>query len=538
MSACSEAITASLRKCQIEANRPSHPVCSWISSVYKRDITHVTDDLNDIYWHSNTVGTVFFSQALECALENVDFDLAVELGPHPALKGPASQVIEDVLGRSIPYTGMLCRNMDDIEAFSNGLGYLWANFGDNIVDFARYDRLLSGSEPPSVLKGLPTYPWEHQRAFWYESRTSQAFRHRHTQNELLGSRSLNYSEDHVSWTNHFIPKDLSWITGHRVQGQMIFPGAAYMSSAFEAAREIAAHQPIRLIELTNFVFGQPLVFNSEESRVEVFISLTDIHRQNSCLLARFSYYSTANKEPAPMSLNASCQLSITFGEPDSNVLQSIPEPQFGMTEIDSEKIYSSFANCGYHYTGAFQALNAVERKLGVATGLVQVQERNTGENLLIHPATLDAAMHSIIVAYCYPGDGRLASILLPTDVSRVSINPTQAFSHASAQVLKFVSSISKDDGKKTEGDVSLFPIDDSNAVLQLEGLRTKPMVSATSANDVQIFSETVWGPASILPDSMSSDLDMSNLYTDGCNNRIATAIKQISHRYPAMNILK
>jgi hybrid polyketide synthase/nonribosomal peptide synthetase ACE1 len=430
------------------------------------------------------------------ALGESQYDLAVELGPHPALKGPASQVIQEALGESIPYTGMLSRNIHDVEAFASGLGYIWATFSNTAVNLSGYDRFFNDSEPPKLLKDLPTYPWEHQRAFWHESRISRAFRERRTNHELLGTRSPNHSNDQISWTNYLIPRELSWILGHKIQGQMVFPAAGYMSTAFEAAREIAAEQPMKLIELTDFVIDQPLVFDTEDSSAEILISLTDVRYQDSNLTAKFSYYSIANKDPGPMSINASCALQIIFGEADANTLQPLPEQEFAMMEVEHERFYSSFASYGYGYTGPFKALASMERKLGVASGLVQVPEAVPEKRLLIHPAALDAAVQSILLAYCFPGDGRLVSIQLPTDISRISINPLQALNSASEKSLKFFSFIGRDDGKRIEGDVDLYPADGSNAVLQLEGMHTKPMVPPTEATDAHIFSETVWDSAS------------------------------------------
>jgi hybrid polyketide synthase/nonribosomal peptide synthetase ACE1 len=568
MVTCSEAITASLRACNVKANRPTRPGCLWVSSVYQHDISKVTDNLNDIYWHSNTISPVLFSQALEYALAVSEFDLAIELGAHPALKGPASQVIESSLGHILPYTGLLSRNKDDVEAVSAGLGFIWTTFGSSSVNFAGYDSFLNASETPKTLKGLPTYPWEHDREFWHESRTSKMFRERRTNHELLGIRTPYQSEDQVSWTNYLIPRELPWMTGHKIQGQMIFPCAGYISSAFEAARELAVGQSIKLIELTNFSIGQPLVFDTEESSVEVLVSMTSMKRHDYTLNARFSYYSVIRNGSGPMLLNASGDIQLIFGDANAEGLQRMPEPQFGMTKVDSETIYNSLTSCGYLYTGVFRALHSVERKLGVATGSIHVPEVTPGKELLMHPAALDAAMHSILVAYCYPGDGRLTSVSLPTAISRISIDPSQALTQSSANNLKFLSSISQDNGTRTEGDVDLYPEDGSNAVLQLEGLQTKPMVHATAANDVHMFSETIWGPASpslsvppirtqqnryVRCDSGYSDTGIikasleANVVNDTCTPRsgaqepldnVSVIAKQLCHRFPALNILE
>ncbi|KAF9693252.1 hypothetical protein EKO04_008946 [Ascochyta lentis] len=537
MIACSEAITTSLRACGIQSRRPNHPACTWVSSVYQQDISSVKDDLNDVYWHSNTVGPVLFSQALEYALAQSRFELAIEVGAHPALKGPASQVIECNIGHIIPYTGLLSRDMDDVEAFSSGLGYIWASFSSNVVDFANYDRSSNNSELPRMLKGLPGYPWEHQRAFWHESRVSKTFRHRRTHHELLGASNPNYSEDHVSWTNRLIPKELPWISGHRIQGHIIFPGAGYMSSAFEAAREIADDQPMKLIELISFSFGQPLIFDTEDSRVEILISLTHIQRRNSSLSAEFNYYSVVDRESGPMILNASCQLFVTLGEQDAHLLHAVPEPTFGMTGVNAEQFYDSLAGYGYDYTGPFRALTCIERKLGAATGLIQVSYADLGKRLLIHPAALDAALHSIIAAYCYPGDGSLVTIPLPTDVSRIAINPVQALESSCTQYLRFLS-YSRDNKRQAEGDVDVYPANGSEAVIQLEGLHTKPMIPATPQTDVQIFSETIWGPAAPVIEHSQTNYDASKLEASEYSSVLAGFTKQLSHRYPAMNIVE
>ena len=58
------------------------------------------------YWNANFVRHVLFSQALITALvQNRSVEAVIEIGAHPALKRPASMIIQDVLSREIPYTG-------------------------------------------------------------------------------------------------------------------------------------------------------------------------------------------------------------------------------------------------------------------------------------------------------------------------------------------------------------------------------------------------------------------------------------------------
>ena len=530
---CSEAITKSLRACGIASEKLPRSDCKWISSV---DVKPVSEGLDHVdYWHRNTVGCVFFSQALTEALHRSTFDLAVEVGAHPALKGPALQVMESSLGRTIPYTGMLSRRVDDAQACSDGLGYIWANLHESVVDFAGFARFMETSSALKVLKNLPPYPWNHERIFWYESRISRAYRHRQAHHELLGIKTSDYSEDRIAWKHYIGPKELPWLSGHRIQGQMVFPGSGYIVSAFEAARQITTGQSVRFIELTNFQFGQALVFDSEDSFVEALITLSSVKRHKSIITAIFTYHSAVSKDLGAMALNAHCQLHVELGSA-AEVCAKYQEQHFGMTEANQEQIYSSLANCGHHYTGPFKALHSVQRKSGVATGLIKTPEMTAAARLLMHPATLDAAMHSIAVASSYPGDGRMKSVMVPVEVAKIAIYPDEVVDGPATHQLRF-ESYCRNYGNRTEGDVELISLDGAASILRLEGLRTKSLAAATPADDVPLFSETVWGPAfptvSSIPRSSNSHFESHQTRFDD----VIALAQQISHRFPSMSIL-
>lgn len=170
---CSDAYRKSLADCEIKVLRPARNSPTWLSSVYGEDITNYRRDLASEYWISNMANPVLFLQAIEfAAAEEGPFDAAIEVGPHPALKGPALQVLQEFLGESIPYTGVLSRGKDDKEAFAEGLGYLWQVFGLDAIDYKAFDQFLVGPESPSprILPNLPPYAWDHDRKFWHESR--------------------------------------------------------------------------------------------------------------------------------------------------------------------------------------------------------------------------------------------------------------------------------------------------------------------------------------------------------------------------------
>ncbi|KAL4795761.1 putative hybrid NRPS/PKS enzyme [Aspergillus venezuelensis] len=479
MQPCSRPYLDSLRSCQIKV----------LQHVHTQDVSAIQAPLVDQYW------------ALNLTLQNARPDLAIEIGPHPSLKGPASKVIRDSINEEIPYTGVLKRKCDDTDAVSAALGYTWSVIGSKHVNFTEYDNFISGGQRSTRIHGgLPSYPWDHDRVHWHESRVTKAFHQRSSQScPLVGVKSPNSSSEQMQWTNHLIPREIAWIAGHRIQGQMVFPAAGYISAAVEVSRCIAGDAAVQIIEVSDFEVGQAMVFDTESSSIETLVSVTGVKRNDSYLTAHFTFLSAPDSE---MMENASCKLHVTFGEPDLHALPSTDEQLYGLNPVDSEYFYNTFASYGYGYSGPFRTLSSLKRKLGLGTGCIHAPDSNTTEGLAIHPATLDTAIQAILLAHSYPGDGQIAAIQLPTSISRIVINPSLCLANsAGGATMKIISTITSNNGANVNGDVDIYPSDSKHSMLQLECLRTKPMVPPTASTDVQIFSQPVWESA--YPDALS-----------------------------------
>lgn len=268
---CSEAYMKSLVDCRIRVLRPRSRT-TWISSVYNEDASNYREILKDEYWVNNMVSPVMFSQATETAIaESGPFDIGIECGPHPALKGPVLQVIQEVLGEQLPYTGLLSRGKNDNEALAEGLGYLWQALGDNAVDYGGVSKFLAAPDArvPKMLVNLPSYAWDHDRVYIHESRQYAAYRTRpDASHELLGVRFPDGTKEQLRWRNMIRPREVPWISGHQIQGQMVFPAAGYLSSTLSALQFAVEGVEMKLIEIEDFVIGQAMVFDDEYSSVE------------------------------------------------------------------------------------------------------------------------------------------------------------------------------------------------------------------------------------------------------------------------------
>lgn len=122
---------------------------------------------------------------------------------------------------------------------------------------------------------LPTYPWDHQRTYWTESRISGAYGVREeAPHPLLGAKCVeSVTPQEIQWRNVLRPKEVGWLKGHRLQGQTVFPASGYVVMAIEAVKSLARNHAIRLIEVEDLAISRAIAFNDDSTSVETLLSL-------------------------------------------------------------------------------------------------------------------------------------------------------------------------------------------------------------------------------------------------------------------------
>ncbi|KAK4235121.1 hypothetical protein C8A03DRAFT_46686 [Achaetomium macrosporum] len=512
MAPCSQAYLQSLRALNVQIS-PPRADCTWFSSCDGGKAIGLGDrlQLKDTYWNNNMVRTVEFMQAIEGAWTSAGpFDMALEVGPHPALKGPALQTIQDLNNSDgIPYAGLSARDKDAVEAFADGLGSLWTHMGKEAVNLAAYDRFLTGDGGFRLVKGLPSYAWDHDKEYWHESRYTKSIRLRSDPvHELLGHLLPENTDQEMRWRNILSPAEVPWLKGHALQHQTVFPAAGYVIMALEATMAMckARGAAASLVEILDLDIGKALAFDSDVARVETVFSLSNIVLHDSDSTTRidglFRYNAAANNQSDTLELLASGRIRVTVGDAeDVDALPARGRSVPNLLPVDPDEFYSSLLDLEYQYTGPFRALSGLQRKLGFATGLIANKEPSP---LLVHPAVLDAAFQSVILAHAAPGSGGIWSLHVPKTIRAVRFNPRLCADELQAKPGRAVSFDCHQpaddlDQHAMSGDVDLFPDDGKSAVIQVEGLRCVPFSRATAKDDKELFATITWDVA--VPDA-------------------------------------
>ena len=532
---CGDRYVAALNACGVKVIKDrADTSTSWYSSVSgSPKAMEAVDDLQAEYWRDNMTNAVLFCDAVKNAVsQSEQLDLAIEVGPHPALKGPATQNVSEVQQNSLPYTGLLSRGKNDVEAFSEALGFVYTRL-PQLVSLTDFEKATADpSWEPKLLRGLPSYQWSHGRVHWAESRISKRMRTRKQPfHEVLGFLQPDSNAHDMRWLNVLKQKEIPWLKGHQLQGQTVFPAAGYVAMALEASKVLSAEKSVRLVELHDLSIPRAITLEeSDESGVETLVTLTGIeYHGEEAIVGSFACYSVpvvGSGSDSDMELSASGTLKIVLGNPDVATLPSQPLPDFNMVPVDADYFYQTIAELGYNYSGSFRTLSEPKRKLDYSSGLVDTYEYddNATSEYMVHPSMLDVAFQASFLAYSCPGDGRLWSLSVPTSIGAIRVNPEvcSALPTSTTKVPVYTTIDNQSEAISTS--IDIFGEDGENGMIQVEDLVMKPFAPATAADDRVMFTTTKFGLA--VPDGAAI---VDGVRPSSSEAELASALERIAY---------
>ncbi|KAK3299648.1 polyketide synthase [Chaetomium fimeti] len=503
MATCAGPYLASLEESGVGAKAQGEQDAGtvWYSSVVEGQ-PMTRDMLANQYWVDNMCNAVLFAGALASALEGSGpFDLAVEVGPHPALKGPATSTIGD-----LPYTGVLSRGLEDVVQLSAAFGFVWTRLGFGSVRFSDVQTLLSGNAEKKnvVLTDLPAYPYDRQRTYWAGSRVSNHFQHRsalHAPNPVLGSPCTEATTPgEFQWRNMLCPNEMAWLKGHMLQGQTVFPATGYVSMAIEAVKavalEISEDAVISVFKVTDVDIPRAIAFDSDDAKVETVFSISSVDRasEQGAITAEWTCYMVNDNKDGNLVLNSKGRVTVVLAPRSSDTLPVAKADPFNLVAVGEEQFYANLESIGYGYSTPFRGVSDIRRKPGYSIGTLHDQSGTIWEDsLVVHPGMLDSALQTVFASWSYPKDTQLWSLHVPVSISSVTINAyfTPLGEGGKQSTMRFETLLRERQHSRVTGDVYLNTAVDDNAraIVQLEGITLVPFSPATSKLDLPMFSQ-------------------------------------------------
>ncbi|TDZ16978.1 Polyketide synthase-nonribosomal peptide synthetase [Colletotrichum orbiculare MAFF 240422] len=547
MLACSEEYEQSLESCGIRWLGPTgaDAAVKWYSSVDVGEVFTSSQGqspsssslLSSTYWVRNMTSSVQFEGALKSALAAHTVDLVVEVGPHPALKGPATDTMQ--ASSPLPYFGTLQREKNDVEAFANLLGDIWTLRGPESLRLKAYQDSFGGG-PAQLISDLPTYAWDHDRLLWWEARSTRNYlRQEDKFHDLLGSKTPDGSAEEMKWINWLKADEIPWLSGHSLQGQQVFPGAGYLVMAMEAGMRLAGDHPVQLIEFNDVDIRKALAIPN--SGAETVVALSCVRWElpdpktsvRGRITARFTCSTPPSKEAGELLVNCCCEVVIHLGAHDADVLAPRSPAPPAMAEVDVEDFYAAMTKLGYYYEGPFKSITSLRRKLDVSSGTVRKPAREADSHetpLLVHPGMLDSVLQALFAAYSAPGDNRLWSMHAPRHIKRIRVVPGFCGEAGMPDELAFDTVLTDATQRnRMVGDVDLYTAGFGHKLLEIEGLAFVPLSKFSEADDRRVFAKYAWVADTPCGQRALAETTGFDVPADGLDK--ATALERISFFY-------
>ncbi|MEV6172001.1 type I polyketide synthase [Streptomyces sp. NPDC051954] len=366
----------------INAQAPVVPFYSTVTGEW----IHDAGVLNGDYWYRNLRGQVGFGPAVADLLSQ-GHGVFVEVSSHPVLVQPITEIVDDATGAVV--TGSLRRQEGGVRRLLTSMAELFVRGVP--VDWTGV--LPAGAESAGV--ALPTYAFDHEH-YWLQSTgtatDATSLGLAGADHPLLGAVVELPHSDGLVFTSRLSLKVHPWLADHRVGGVVLVPGTGLVELAVRAGDEAGCGV------LEELVIEAPLVV-PEQGGVRVQVALGGPAGDGSRSVDVYSRREDAAGQSGAdaWTRHATGMLAATVqpvGGAGAFDFAAWPPP--GAQPVDIGGGYDLLTQVGYGYGPAFQGVRALWRRGEEMFAEVALPEehRKEGAGFGIHPALLDAALHS------------------------------------------------------------------------------------------------------------------------------------------------
>lgn len=409
---------------ELAQTRFSAPKLRLISNLTGRSAT-AAEITSSSYWRDHMRQPVRFGAGLQ-ALAETKPDLLIEIGPHPALLSFASAVFKDASTKLLP---SLRKGRSDWEqmldalaqAYLAGVAIDWSNTasGGRVVDL-----------PGHALRG---------ERHWFRANVGKTRRKEQTSTIRLPGTRLRLATEGAVFEATVGADQPAYARQHRVQDQIVFPAAAYLTMLDAAARTL---RPGIGVAIKEIAIGEAMLLD-DDGRTRIVQTVFDPDGADAFRVRVMSQNQDADGE---WTLHLSGY--VVFADP------SVPERSLSegkancISEVPVAQLYESFEARGLQFGPDFKTVRTL--RSGTSQALGDIALAGSGgdpSDLAIHPLLLDGCLQA--AAASMSGDSS-ASLNLPVGIGSFAIYG-QASEHCFSHV-QIRSSV----GTTVHADVTIF----------------------------------------------------------------------------------
>ncbi|MWV26128.1 SDR family NAD(P)-dependent oxidoreductase [Methylobacterium sp. 2A] len=328
------------------------------------------------YWWRNIREPVRFCEAVQDATRR-GARVFVEVGPRATLMSHVGDAVEP-LGIETATVGVMHRKASGGDPIAKAVSAA-------LVQGAQVDEAVLFGDAPRGDVRLPTYPWQRRPFRLADTTEGVGAMSPRPYHPLIGSRT---AFDGLEWNGFVDPVTVPELEDHKVDGQVIMPGAGFVEMALACVREALRDDAV---VLADFEIVAPMVFTEDALR-EVAVRLSGTGNGIQVL-------SRPRLTQTPWQLHAQAKIvEGTFSAPKAPDLDGFSFETAGEHVLSGDALYAKALASGLAFGPSFQQV-AMSARLDDATIVSDLLPAEPDTRYGLVPNRLDACFHGLILLF-------------------------------------------------------------------------------------------------------------------------------------------
>ncbi len=364
-------------------------------------VSNVTGEIADVassdYWVRHVCAPVNFAASMT-ALGNQNIQTFIECGPRPVLIALGRETLSD---DSYTWLPSLHPKQPEAKQMLIGLAALYQQGHTvNWTDFYRENRCRRIP--------LPIYPFQKQR-HWLErpptaarpvaqkiGRTIEASEEQNpeqNQHPLLGCQ-LQTPLEQILFQQTLDATQSNFLQHHRVYGEPVLPGAAYLEMAIAAGKKVLKGDEV---QLDNVVISKAITLTAQPTILQTVLTPFSGAQSNGYTFEIYSRLKGESDWTRHAEGKLISQEHVSLKTVDFDDLKESLDTTLSATEH-----YAACAQKGLNYSGHFRSVQQIWQSEGKALGTIAIPTVLSCADYYFHPALLDSCLQCVLAALPEP----------------------------------------------------------------------------------------------------------------------------------------
>ena len=432
-------------------------------------LASLKDLLTVEYWIKNLVSPVQFFQAITAMFTDTTPGVKklgarktsapitelLEIGPHGALRGPIREIIGELPeSNKVNYETLLKRGSSATQTSLAVTGGLYCRgYG---VDIAKINEGKAKHVSNNLLVDLPSYPFNHSKSYWSESRLGEGYRFRKSpRHELLGAPVPDWDKNNAIWRNWIRISENPWVKDHRVTGSTLYPAAGMLVMAIEASQQLASTgKRVKGFRFKEVVLHMALRIPRNAEGVETHFHLRPYLDSTAATSSSWSEFELRSFEGGEWREHCRGLIQTEYESQSTPVDDGLEDRMFAeicasrvaeaehtcQKDMSAKQLYELLQTVGLDFGPTFQNLSDMridqDRNAVATVTAPDIKSRMPHGHVqphLIHPTTLDGVLQSILVALTR-GGREINAVMVPTAIRELWVSCDPSTTHDSLRL--------------------------------------------------------------------------------------------------------